>query len=80
VQLLKVIVGYKEFHDYLASPERSDKEFRDAVQNMKQSTRQYAKRQLSWIRNKLLPATYAANASAQETELVTPTYLLDATG
>jgi len=72
-------IGYKEFHDYLAMPQRSDKAFSDAVENMKQSTRKYAKRQVSWLRNKLLPATYAANASAQETDLVTPTYLLDAT-
>jgi len=72
-------IGYKEFHNYLAMSHRSDKAFSDAVENMKQSTRKYAKRQVSWLRNKLLPATYAANASAQGTDLVTPTYLLDAT-
>jgi tRNA dimethylallyltransferase len=79
-QLLKTTAGYKEFHNYLAMSHRSDKAFSDAVENMKQSTRKYAKRQVSWLRNKLLPATYAANASAQGTDLVTPTYLLDATG
>jgi tRNA dimethylallyltransferase len=78
---LKTLVGYKEFHNYLASPQRSDRTFSDAVENMKQSTRQYAKRQVSWIRNKLLPAVYAANASSgEEIEPVTPAYLLDATG
>lgn len=68
--------GYKEFHDYLSAPEPSDKAFNAAVERMKISTRQYAKRQVSWIRNKLLPAMYAANAE----EIVTPTFLLDATG
>ena len=75
------IIGYKEFHDYLASSQRSDRAFSAAVENMKQSTRQYAKRQVSWLRNKLLPAVYAANANnGQEIEFATPTYLLDATG
>ncbi|KAF5386706.1 hypothetical protein D9615_001730 [Tricholomella constricta] len=68
-------IGYKEFHDYLSAPEPSDKAFKAAVEHMKVSTRQYAKRQLSWIRNKLLPAVYTANAE----EAVIPTYLLDAT-
>ena len=76
---MKPIAGYKEFHDYLASPQRSEEAFTDAVKNMKQSTRKYAKRQVSWLRNKLLPAAYAANARAQKTDLVA-TYLLDATG
>ena len=45
---------------------------------MKLSTRKYAKRQVSWIRNKLLPAMYAAQPSK---ELATAAaYLLDATG
>ncbi|KAG5637862.1 hypothetical protein H0H81_002901 [Sphagnurus paluster] len=69
-------IGYKEFHDYLSAPEPSDKTFSIAVEHMKISTRQYAKRQVSWIRNKLLPAIYIANKE----ETVTPTYLLDATG
>lgn len=47
---------------------------------MKQTTRKYAKGQVSWLRNKLLPAVHAANVESQETGLVTPTYLLDATG
>lgn len=40
-------------------PEQS-KAFTTAVEEMKLSTRKYAKRQVSWIRNKLLPAIYAA--------------------
>jgi tRNA dimethylallyltransferase len=48
---------------------------------MKLSTRQYAKRQVSWLRNKLLPVVYATNANnGQDVELTTPAYLLDATG
>lgn len=45
---------------------------------MKQSTRRYAKRQVSWIRNKLLPAVNAVNTTNSES--IVPTYLLDATG
>lgn len=49
---------------------------------MKTATRQYAKRQVQWIRNKLLPETNAANTISQTENGadVTPTYLLDATG
>lgn len=43
---------------------------------MKLSTRQYAKKQISWIRNKLLPAVRQANS---EEELVS-FYVLDANG
>jgi tRNA A37 N6-isopentenylltransferase MiaA len=71
------VAGYKEFHDYLNNP--TEKGFEEAVENMKLSTRRYAKRQVSWIRNKLLPATIAANALEGGPPLV-PTYLLNATG
>ncbi len=50
---------------------------------MKISTRQYAKRQVSWIRNKLLPAAFATNnvarQDAEKGREVVPAYLLDAT-
>ncbi|KAG6816955.1 hypothetical protein H0H87_001470 [Tephrocybe sp. NHM501043] len=69
-------IGYKEFHEYLSAPEPSEKAFNAAVEHMKLSTRQYAKRQVSWIRNKLLPAVHMANSE----ETMVPTYLLDATG
>ncbi|KAJ7043335.1 tRNA isopentenyltransferase [Mycena alexandri] len=68
-------IGYKEFHGYLTAPSQTEKAFDAAVEDMKISTRQYAKRQISWIRNKLLPAIYATNTE----ELTVPTYLLDAT-
>ncbi|KAJ7929361.1 tRNA isopentenyltransferase [Mycena leptocephala] len=68
-------IGYKEFHGYLSAPSQTEKTFNEAIENMKLSTRQYAKRQISWIRNKLLPAVRAVNVQ----EIIVPTYLLDAT-
>jgi len=47
---------------------------------MKNGTRQYAKRQIRWLRNKLLPAVYNANSSRDDAVPVVPLYLLDATG
>jgi tRNA dimethylallyltransferase len=69
-------LGYKEFHGYLSALSQTDKALTEAVENMKTSTRQYSRKQISWIRNKLLPAIHATNA--QETTV--PIYLLDATG
>ena len=77
-RLLKYdIPGYKEFHEYLSTSNPSDKTFNDAVERMKMSTRQYAKRQISWLRNKLIPAIYASNADYEGLALA---YLLDASG
>jgi tRNA A37 N6-isopentenylltransferase MiaA len=45
---------------------------------MKTANRQYAKRQTSWIRNKLLPAVRASKAA--EGGKSAEVYLLDATG
>ncbi|EIM82541.1 tRNA isopentenyltransferase [Stereum hirsutum FP-91666 SS1] len=42
------------------SGKNADPDFDVAVEEMKLSTRKYAKRQVSWIRNKLLPAVFAA--------------------
>ncbi|PCH38301.1 tRNA isopentenyltransferase [Wolfiporia cocos MD-104 SS10] len=74
-------IGYKEFHDYLSSPTHSEEAFNLAVENMKSATRKYAKRQIMWIRNKLLPAADEANAaSTVEGGLpMVPSFLLDAT-
>ncbi|KAF8626162.1 hypothetical protein AX15_005053 [Amanita polypyramis BW_CC] len=69
-------IGFREFNDYLISNETSDIIFQDAVERMKISTRQYAKRQVSWIRNKLLPAINAANLKMPGS---VPIYPLDAT-
>ncbi|KAJ2916049.1 hypothetical protein MD484_g4398, partial [Candolleomyces efflorescens] len=66
-------IGYKEFHNFLDNP-TSDNVFQESVERMKISTRQYAKKQISWIRNKLMPAVREANAQADTVSL----YLLDA--
>ncbi|ORY79368.1 IPP transferase-domain-containing protein [Leucosporidium creatinivorum] len=59
-------IGYKEFEPYLASRSgasddnehdaASDPLFKAGLERMKISTRQYAKRQVKWIQQKLLPA------------------------
>lgn len=74
-------IGYKEFHDYLSSPTHSEAEFQQALNSMKSATRQYAKRQIMWIRNKLLPAVNTANMAsrADDRSDIIPAYLLDAT-
>lgn len=72
-------IGYKEFHDYLVSPEPSEKLFASAVEQMKNGTRQYAKRQIRWLRNKLLPAIYSTNSGGGHASALLPVYLLDAT-
>ncbi|THV08068.1 tRNA isopentenyltransferase [Dendrothele bispora CBS 962.96] len=72
---LSYCAGYREFHKYLLLPAPSKQDFATALENMKISTRQYAKRQISWLRNKLLPALYAGNKCEQ----LSWTYVLDAT-
>lgn len=57
-------IGYKEFDPYMSyieSPGATKDEaqarrlFEQGVEGMKVATRQYAKKQVSWIRNKLVP-------------------------
>ncbi|CCM02911.1 uncharacterized protein FIBRA_05025 [Fibroporia radiculosa] len=74
-------IGYKEFHQYLSHPGHSEEIFLDALQNMKAATRKYAKRQIMWIRNKLLPAIDSVKVSCKSnnTSPVAIAYLLDAT-
>ncbi len=63
-------IGFKEFKDYLHASVQIDKENKSperlkdietlklqGIEKMKQKTRQYAKRQMTWIRNKFLPRT-----------------------
>lgn len=73
--------GYREFDRYVelhhAAESRSAYEL--AVESMKRSTRKYAKRQVSWIKNKLIPAVQRVNKGTL-VEQVTSFYLLDATG
>ncbi|KAH9980126.1 tRNA isopentenyltransferase [Lactifluus volemus] len=70
-------IGFREFHQYLADPSPSEKKYLVAVENLKIANRQYAKRQVSWIRNKFLPAAHAAKTT-EGTKCV-KLYLLDAT-
>ncbi|KAF9257804.1 tRNA isopentenyltransferase [Marasmius fiardii PR-910] len=70
-------IGYRELHCYLTLPNPSDLDFQNALNKMKISTRQYAKTQISWLRNKLLPALYNSNMDCDEDK--SHTYLLDAT-
>lgn len=74
-----VSIGFKEFHNYveaLQNGESSDAELRllqaEAVERTQIATRQYAKRQLRWIRIKLINAL----ANAQSSQSL---YLLDGT-
>ncbi|BGP38488.1 tRNA dimethylallyltransferase, mitochondrial [Rhodotorula kratochvilovae] len=78
-------IGYKEFSPYLTLAHRtpsltldSSPELRtlfdEGIRTMKTSTRQYAKRQVKWIKGKLLPAVRAAQEEGGEVEVV----LLDA--
>jgi tRNA A37 N6-isopentenylltransferase MiaA len=70
--------GFREFHKYLSDPSPSEKKYQEAVEEMKTANRQYAKRQTSWIRNKLLPAVRASKSA--EGGKSAEVYLLDATG
>jgi len=72
-------IGYREFDRYveLQNTGESETAYKLAVQSMKQSTRKYAKRQVSWIKNKLIPTVLGVNESA--VGQITPFYLLDAT-
>lgn len=45
-------IGFKEFNDYLSN--RNEKSFQEGIELMKLHTRQYAKRQVTWIKNRLL--------------------------
>jgi len=70
-------IGFREFHGYLTEPSPSETKYQTAVQNLKTANYQYAKRQVSWIRNKLLPAIRASKPmeGARDVEM----YLLDST-
>ena len=81
-------IGYRQFAEYLdrldtlpspASTKEGRECFDRAVEETKTATRQYAKSQLKWVQNKLIPevrrAQQHAAANGGEVEL----YLLDAT-
>lgn len=82
----QVSSGYKEFADFLAKEEAlvdtqlsiDSPEYKQAVDAMKTGTRQYARRQIKWIRNQLLPVIEASKADGRMDDVYL--YLLDATG
>lgn len=79
--LISPFAGYREFNRYieLQDTAESQAEYRLAVESMKRSTRKYAKRQVSWIKNKLIPAVIKVNEESPAGQIA-PFYLLDATG
>jgi len=81
LELISPFVGYREFDRYveLHDAAESQNAYGLSVESMKRSTRKYAKRQVSWIKNQLIPAVLRVNEGSQMDQ-VTPFYLLDATG
>ncbi|KAG8713634.1 hypothetical protein FRC08_013008 [Ceratobasidium sp. 394] len=57
---LNQAIGYKEFEEYFADPSRPQLEFGRGVERMKVATRQYATRQVKWIKSRLLPTVLAS--------------------
>ncbi|KAG8687674.1 hypothetical protein FRC09_013353, partial [Ceratobasidium sp. 395] len=57
---LNQAIGYKEFEAYLNDPSRPQLEFDRGVERMKTATRQYAARQVKWIKSQLLPTVMAS--------------------
>lgn len=74
--MYNVILGFKEFDNYLSYDSPTEKEYKESVERTKISTRQYAKRQVHWIRNKLLPAIEQLETCEPKVFM----YLLNATG
>lgn len=68
-------IGFKEFDNYLSHDSPTEKEYKESVERTKISTRQYAKKQVHWIRNKLLPAIGQLDSGEPKVFM----YLLDAT-
>ncbi|KAJ2610384.1 tRNA dimethylallyltransferase, mitochondrial [Coemansia sp. RSA 1365] len=70
-------IGFREFSDYLTTKDSSEREQlkTKGIDDMKASTRRYSKRQVSWIRNKLLPEC----KSTLHKSIRAHTFVLDAT-
>ncbi|GAB1517595.1 tRNA dimethylallyltransferase, mitochondrial [Rhizoctonia solani] len=58
---LNQAIGYKEFEAYLNDISRPQAEFNRGVVQMKTATRQYAARQVRWLKSRLLPAIAASS-------------------
>ncbi|KAI0048246.1 tRNA isopentenyltransferase [Auriscalpium vulgare] len=71
-------IGFKELNRYMCEPCPTERHYQTAVEDMKNANRKYAKRQLSWIRNKLLPAIRASNSASILSD-ASHAFVLDAT-
>jgi len=58
-------IGYKEIYEYLDG----ETAFNDAIVNLKQNTRRYAKRQLTWFRNKMDVEWYDMTVEADHSKI-----------
>ncbi|PWA03272.1 hypothetical protein BB558_000595 [Smittium angustum] len=76
---IKQAIGFKEFQQYLDEKEKGNKELdqikNECIDEMKRNTRKYAKKQVSWIKNKLLPIYCESKQYQKQSHL----YILDAT-
>ena len=81
LERVSLSAGYREFDSYVELQDTGELQtaYDLAVESMKRSTRKYAKRQVSWIKNKLIPAVLRVNEGSQVGQIM-PFYLLDATG
>ena len=77
----EVFQGFKEFLDYYKSPTSSKDLMKDALESMRRNTRKYARRQVKWILNKLIPAIEASNIACVDGQSrYISLFLLDASG
>lgn len=60
-------VGYKELFDYLSNEITLD----EAIDKIKQNTRRYAKRQITWINNKTQTTWFAPNSEVEIFDFLT---------
>ncbi|KAF8610569.1 tRNA isopentenyltransferase [Ceratobasidium sp. AG-I] len=59
---LNQAIGFKEFDAYFEDPSRPQVEFDHGIERMKVATRQYATRQVKWIKNRLLPMVISSQS------------------
>jgi tRNA dimethylallyltransferase len=83
--LLTLALGYRELFPYVHQNNHSDKNrelLLNGLETMKLATHKYAKRQVSWLKNKLVPIIHASNKSCQlpHGQNKVSAYVLDANG
>ncbi|KAJ2785235.1 tRNA dimethylallyltransferase, mitochondrial [Coemansia javaensis] len=72
---LRQAIGFRELAPHLADADADPQPLQAGIEAMKVSTRRYAKRQISWIRNKLVPECRATLRKATHAHA----FVLDAT-